>query len=366
MKKANKKKRIIVAAGGTGGHLFPALATSRVLLSQNYDVIFFTDKRALSYLKKSGYTGTTYRILGKAFAGGSAIKKLISIFMLGLGCLQALFLYLRFRPNITIGFGGFAAVPAYFACNILKKKYVIHEQNAILGKTNKMFEKNAQAIVSGLPLKDNQDAQWYGTPLRSEFTLADAPKKLRINNGLNILIMGGSQGASSLAKLIPNALSLLSADKIANINIIQQARQEDIATLKLTYKNLGVNATVESFITDVATKMRQSDLYIGRAGASSICEAWSQYLPMVLIPYPYASLMHQHANAQAVVEHQGGILIDEKLPNAEEKLSKFLQNLLDNPNELDALSANLANAFIDNENLAMPTHSFVNKVISLI
>ncbi|MDR0580960.1 MAG: glycosyltransferase [Holosporaceae bacterium] len=324
--------KIVICSGGTGGHIFPAYALFQALQKRRSDVIMVTDVRGNAYC-------------------GSISEKIIfntirfsykNILKIGYYSLSTFFTFCKFwfrkRPDIVIGFGGvFTVIPLSIA-KVLGSKIIIYEQNSILGKANKFLEKFADSKLSSFRLGEN----WIEVPapVRGEF-IKNIPYKCK--KIIKILIIGGSQGAASFSKIIPEAMALLDKKERKHIEIIQQASYGDVKQLKQTYKDLGIKSTLKSFIHDVAEIMLDSQLIICRSGASTLSELAATGRPAILIPYPNAADNHQLYNALYYKNKKAAWVLEEK-EGIIDKLGKILRQILQDRELLKITSSHMINS----------------------
>ena len=289
---------IVLCGGGTGGHLFPALATARILRDEYHArVTLFSDRLG----EEEGIQWMQFYLPRK----NNRIQR--PLFWITI-VVQFLLFFLRFllkRPRVVVGFGGYASFPVLFAAQCLRIPTLLHEQNAILGRVNRLFAKRAKRIALSFEKtkgieKENDTVDKIvltGNPIRFE-TLPPAPN--RRENSLHIFVVGGSQGANIFSMLVPSAIALL-PEKIRNrLSVTQQCRPEDLASTKKRYKSLGISAELESFFNNMPQEYAKADLIIARAGSSTIAEVATAGLPGIFIPYPYAADDHQFHNANAL------------------------------------------------------------------
>ncbi len=312
------KRLIVLAAGGTGGHVFPAEALARELDSRGHRLALLTDRRGDAY---GGALGEieTHQIRAGGIAGKGALAKICSIAELGLGTLQARKLLKTMQPSAVVGFGGYASIPTMMAASLAGVPTVLHEQNAILGRANRLLADRAKAIAvsfpdsQGIPQRSADKVTHTGMPVRSGvLAVRDVPYPSFTDGApFNILVLGGSQGARVLSEVIPDAISKLSDPLKKRIRIIQQCRPEDLEQVRGRYKLHNINAELASFFDDVPLRLADAHLVISRSGASTVAELLVVGRPALLVPYRYATDNHQALNAHAVDEVGAGWLIPE-------------------------------------------------------
>ena len=305
----------VLAAGGTGGHLFPAEALASELLGRGIRVHLLSDGRADAVTPRLAGV-ETHRVRAGQFGGGpgQAVRALAE---LALGAIQAREVLRRLGPTVVIGFGGYPSVPTMLAATYLRLPTLVHEQNAVLGRANRLLAPRARQIATGFPattglrLADRIRAVHTGNPVRPAILAVDsagyqAPGPSR---PIELLIMGGSQGARVLSEVVPLALRALPQGLRNVLRVSQQVRPEDLATVKEIYRRAEIAADLNTFFDDVPARLSRAHLAICRAGASSMAELATIGRPAVLIPYPHATDDHQTANARAFAEAGGGWVI---------------------------------------------------------
>ena len=305
----------ILAAGGTGGHLFGAEALAGELLSLNKEVHLFSDARAEAFAKQLPEI-RVHHIRAGRFEGGAA-NAAHAFGELAIGVLQARRLLRRLNPACVIGFGGYPSVPSMLAAVSLGLPTLIHEQNAVLGRANRLLTPRVRQIATGFPSAaglrpaDRARSVYVGNPVRSGI-LAVAPTKYKAphrGGRIELLVLGGSQGARIMSEVVPPALAALPTRLREMLRVSHQARSEDLIAAEAAYRERGIAAEVQSFFSDVPERLARVHLTICRAGASTIAELAAIGRPAILIPYPYATDDHQTANARAFAEAGGGWVI---------------------------------------------------------
>jgi UDP-N-acetylglucosamine--N-acetylmuramyl-(pentapeptide) pyrophosphoryl-undecaprenol N-acetylglucosamine transferase len=341
---------ILLAAGGTGGHVFPAEALARELLARGWDVELVTDGRGQAF--GGDLAGVPVHRISAASPGKGLWGKLKAGLIMGRGLMQANAMMRRMRPAGVVGFGGYPSVPAVLAAAGAQIPVAIHEQNAVLGRANGMLAAGAKLIATAFPSvaklgKNGEGKQArVGNPVRAAVAARrDAPyiaptaaDPLNLPP-LNLLVMGGSQGAAVFSDLIPAALALLPASLRARIRLSQQARPEDAPRAQEALAVLGLaEATVESFFRDVPERLEACSLAITRAGASTIAELTCIGRPAILVPYPFAADDHQTANARAV-EAAGAAVCAPQDELTPQRLAELLTKLLTDTDAAAAMAA---------------------------
>ena len=338
---AAARTKIVLAAGGTGGHMFPARALARELLSRGYAPVLVTDKRAGGFGPDLADQVPTYHIAASGYAGGDALSKTGSLLSLGLGYLKARRVLGRVKPAAVVGFGGYAALPTCFAAAHKKMRLVLHEQNAVIGRANRVLAPRARAIATSFPTVlgmregDRDKVRMTGNPVRSTFVaIGKRPYAVADTEGpLRILITGGSQGARVFNELIPKAVAQLPDEQRRRLVISQQVRGTDFDAVHALYANSGAEVELRSFFDDLPDRLQWVHLVIARAGASTVTELAAAGRPAILVPYPFAADDHQAANARAFAEAGAGWMMTQDALTPE-RLAEALGDLLADPVKL--------------------------------
>ncbi|PKR60508.1 undecaprenyldiphospho-muramoylpentapeptide beta-N-acetylglucosaminyltransferase [Thalassospira lohafexi] len=327
---------IAVTSGGTGGHMFPAVALSKALVRRGAKVLFFTDARAARYT--DGVDGVQTIILPAGGIAGKGLKgRLMGAARLGLGTLKARSMIKKAKPAVVIGFGGYASIPATMSAKWLGIPFAIHEQNAVLGRANRLVARAAKRIATSFPTvtlidpNDQNKVIWTGSPVRAEVAaLANSTYDVPTEDGpIKLLITGGSQGARVLSEILPTALVNLPEGIRTRLVVTQQARDEDINAVRKTYDGSGIDVTLASFIDDIPERLRDCHLVIARSGASTVAELTAAGRPGLLVPLPHAIDDHQRFNAQQVEDAGGAWLMPQDRFSSEtvtDRLAKLLRN----------------------------------------
>ncbi|HAT35895.1 MAG TPA: undecaprenyldiphospho-muramoylpentapeptide beta-N-acetylglucosaminyltransferase [Rhodospirillaceae bacterium] len=310
------EKMAVLAAGGTGGHLFPARALADELSGHDVRLTLITDRRA------AGISGAlanldTYRIHASGVSGRNIFRRLFATFSLGIGFIEAALLLRRLKPDVVIGFGSYASVPTVAAAALLGYRTVIHEQNAILGRANRFLAPRVTRIatafefVANLRAKDRQKAVWTGNPVRPDIIAiaGNSYPAVTDDQPIQILIFGGSQGASVFSDVVPDAMAMLPKSERDRLRIVQQCREEDIAAVEAAYRKSKIAAEIAPFFDDIADRISAAHLVICRAGASTLAEIATAGRPAILVPFPHAIDDHQTRNAQGLCDAGGGWMI---------------------------------------------------------
>ena len=325
---------LIIAAGGTGGHMFPAQALAEVMLKRGWRVKLSTDARGARYTSGFPEEVEINQISSATFARGGIAAKAMVPFRIAAGVAKAALSMLRDRPAVVVGFGGYPSIPALGAAWALRKPRMIHEQNGVLGRVNEIFAKRVDAVACGVwPTKLPEGVQgWHvGNPVRA--AVLDRAGAGYIAPGdypMEILVMGGSQGARILSDVVPPALAALPMSMIRNIRVSHQARDEDGQRVADYYAESGIDADVRPFFDDVPRRMSEAQLVISRSGASSIADLSVIGRPSILIPFAAAAGDHQSANARGLVEAGAAIMVPERKANPE-ILTEQILSVLETP-----------------------------------
>ena len=336
---------VMLAAGGTGGHLFPAQALAEELGRRGIAVELATDTRGDRY--GSGFPARRVHQIASATIAGRSPGALAKTGMtLTRGIATAVKLMGKSRPSCVVGFGGYPSFPPVLAARLRGIPTALHEQNAVLGRANRMLAKRVTAIATSFPdvaMLDGElaaKARFTGNPVRASVVAAAAapyPMPLR-NGGLNLLVFGGSQGARFFSDSVPPALALLPFAAKSQLFVVQQARTEDLDRVKAAYAQAHIRAEVAPFFADLPQRMAQSHLVIGRAGASSIAELAVIGRPSILVPLPHALDNDQLRNAKSLSAAGGAWLIEQK-DLTPERLAAEITRLSGDPQALIAAAA---------------------------
>ena len=313
------KPLVVLAAGGTGGHVFPAEALAAELSSRGYQLALVTDRRGGDLSGRLGEL-ETHRVRAGGIAGKGVFARILSAIELMVGTVQAWFLLRRLKPAVVVGFGGYASVPTMLAAAYSGTKVAIHEQNAVLGRANRMLASRVETIatsfekVSEIPENAKSNIIVTGMPVRLAVTIVRdrAYPSISREGDINLAVFGGSQGAHIFSVVVPDAMKRLDERLRRRIKITQQSRQEDIDLANSVYRTIGIEAELSTFFNDVPDRIADAHLVICRSGASSIAELTTIGRPAILVPYRHAVDDHQSRNAYAVDEVGGGWLIPEK------------------------------------------------------
>ncbi|MEM7268180.1 MAG: undecaprenyldiphospho-muramoylpentapeptide beta-N-acetylglucosaminyltransferase [Pseudomonadota bacterium] len=334
---------LIIAAGGTGGHMFPAQALAEQVLSRGWRVKLSTDDRGLRYAGGFPEDVPKRALSAATFARGSIEAKIAAPFRIGWGIIEAARWFAYDPPSVVAGFGGYPALPALAAGLYHKLPRLIHEQNGVLGRVNKLFSTRVDAVTCGVfPVVNAPDGAELidmGNPIRDSVAEAMSTPYAPLSDGdINLLIFGGSQGASVFAELIPAALATLPEAFRRRLRITQQVRPVELAAVSAIYKTAGVEAELAPFFDDLPRRIANSQLVISRSGASTVSELTAIGRPSILVPYPSAMDDHQTANARPLADAGAAICAPEAGLTGE-ALAGHIRAILDAPDRAADMAA---------------------------
>jgi UDP-N-acetylglucosamine--N-acetylmuramyl-(pentapeptide) pyrophosphoryl-undecaprenol N-acetylglucosamine transferase len=307
------KQPIILAAGGTGGHIFPAEALAEMLLSMGERVILVTDSR-FAHFQTGALSRIEKRTIRAGTVGGKLHKKILGIVGLLVGILQARKIVKELKPKAVVGFGGYPSFPTVYSAANLGIATLIHEQNSVLGRANRLLASRVGKIATSFPdtqmlaASEQHKVVMTGNPVRTSIrALRDVPYASIAQDGkMHILVTGGSLGASVFSEVVPGAIAKLPAALRARVRIDQQCREVELDNTRAAYAAIGVNADLASFFVDLPARLAASHLVIARSGASTVSELASAGRPAILVPLPTAMDNHQYYNANAFEDVGGG------------------------------------------------------------
>jgi UDP-N-acetylglucosamine--N-acetylmuramyl-(pentapeptide) pyrophosphoryl-undecaprenol N-acetylglucosamine transferase len=325
-------RHYVLAAGGTGGHMIPAHALAEELLSRGHRVALITDDRGARI--PGLFDNAQVHILPAGRLAGGPVGWLKAVRSIATGRVMALRLYETFLPSAVIGFGGYPAFPALLAARRDRIPTLLHEQNAVLGRVNRLMAGKVDAIataypdVQRLPGKAADKVLLVGNPVRDEvLALRDQPFPVLSEDGVfRLIVIGGSQGASILSDVVPEGLALLPEHFRRRLQVTQQCREEDIGRVRARYAALGIPADLATYFENVPERLAWSHLVIARAGASTIAELTAAGRPAILVPLPSATDDHQTFNAKEMAKAGGARMIAQAKFTAVE-LAKQMQKL---------------------------------------
>ena len=313
-------KLLLIAAGGTGGHMFPAQALAEVMLARGWRVKLSTDDRGARYAGGFPEAVKIERVASATFARGGAAAKLLVPFRIAGGVIGAIWSQFRDKPDVVVGFGGYPSIPALSAAWVLRRPRMIHEQNGVLGRVNRIFARRVDKVACGTwptDLPEGVTGEPVGNPVRQAvLDRASAPYIPPGDYPMSMVVIGGSQGARILSDMVPAAVALLPEALRANLRVAHQARDEDGARATSAYEAAGVRAEIAPFFADIPRRLSEAQLVISRSGASSVADISIIGRPSILIPFAAATGDHQTANARGLVEAEGAVAIAEKALDA--------------------------------------------------
>ncbi len=349
---------ILLCAGGTGGHLFPAEALAVMLDKRGLAVELATDTRTAQFKFP---TRAVHLIASATVRGRNPLSLARTVAMLGYGTGQAFALIGRIKPAAVVGFGGYPTVPPLLAASLRRVPTVLHEQNGVMGRANRLLASRVTAIATGFPKLKNLDARlqgkviFIGNPVRPQvIEAAKAPYSAPALGGhFNLLVFGGSQGARIMSEVVPAGIAQLDPALRGRLRITQQARGEDLNNVRKAYTQLSVAAECESFFSDLPARIAAAHLIISRSGASTVAELSAIGRPALLVPLPHALDQDQLANA-SVLESAGGAITIIQRDFTPERVASDLARLASDPERLSAMAtgANSAGTLDAAERLA--------------
>jgi len=330
---------IVLSAGGTGGHLFPAQALAAELLRRGRKIVVMTDARGRSY--EAAFPGVKIETVPSASPANTNVAgQVLAPIEIFRGVFVAFTKLVRLKPAAVVGFGGYPSLPVMIAAWLAGFPTAIHEQNAVLGRVNRLIAGKMRAIAASFPFarfapKDAQRVSYTGNPVRFEaVALARSPYEAPGPSGeIRLLVFGGSQGARVLSDLVPAAIALLPEALRWRFQVVQQARPEDIDGVHAAYAGANARAEVSAFFTDLPTRIQAAHLVICRSGASTVSELAVIGRPAILIPYPYATDDHQTANANVLADAGAAWPVQQR-DLTSDKLAQLLQEVFAHPDEL--------------------------------
>ncbi len=342
MRREEGKPLLLIAAGGTGGHMFPAQALAEAMLRRGWRVRLSTDARGARYTGGFPHVVEIAQVPSATFARGGAPARALVPLRIGAGTLKAAAGMLRDRPAVVVGFGGYPTIPALAAATLLRIPRMIHEQNGVLGRVNRLFARRVHKVACGswpTDLPEGTQAAFTGNPVRAEILKRAGAAYIPPGDyPMSVLVMGGSQGARILSDTVPAALAALPEGLRRHLSVAHQARAEDMERVTAAYEGAGIKAEVEPFFRDVPRRLSEAQLVISRAGASSVADISVIGRPAILIPFAAATGDHQTANARRLVEADAAILIPESKLTPE-ALSAQVQMVLTNPEAARQMAA---------------------------
>lgn len=363
--KKSKKIRVVIAAGGTGGHLFPASQIKNELVKRGYEVFLITDKRGKRFASQFENISV---IIGGGLSGESLCYRIRSLTKLALGFFKTFFLMIKIKPKLVIGMGSYISVPVILWAKIMRKKTIIHNADSILGNANIFLSKFVDVLAVSfentkkIPIGVN--VKLVGLPLRQDVQLiADTPyPKISDKLPFNILVLGGSQGAQIFSDVVSKAIAMFDEKIRRRLFLYQQVVEEDIDKVKSFYDSFNIKNEIKSFFSNTAELLAKAHLFIGRAGASTVLEVGSVGRPAIFIPIKHKD-KQQVINAEQITLNGGGVIIlqDDFSPQT---LFNVLQKLLIDQNLLENM-AKKAKIFPDHNEATKNIADLVDDLIKL-
>ena len=306
-------KRIVIMAGGTGGHVFPALAVAELLMKKGWQVSWLGTHKGLEsrVVPENGIEIDWLSVAG--LRGKGLTAKISAVFMVFKACIQAMKILRKRKPDVVLGMGGFVAGPGGLMAKLLGLPLIVHEQNRVPGTTNRLLAHLADQVLEAFPgsFSKKVKAKCTGNPLRKEFLTSLKKESQRTGNEVRILIFGGSQGAQILNETVPEAIAELQSSGFAaqSVCIKHQTGASMLSQVESRYKALDIKAETSAFIDDMVAAYNWADLVICRAGAMTVSEVAAIGVPAIFIPLPNAIDDHQRANARYLTDAGAGLLL---------------------------------------------------------
>ena len=312
----SKQPTLLVMAGGTGGHVFPAIAVADWLKAKGWNIAWLVTEDGMEnrLIAGKGYATSVIRMRG--VRGKGIMRKLVAPFLVLFACWQSVQALRRHKPDVVLGMGGFAAFPGGLMAWLLRKPLVIHEQNSVAGLTNRVLSFFAKRVLTAFPSAFGKKSQLVGNPVRADIVALPEPaRRLKTRDGaLRLLVIGGSLGAQILNETIPQALALLSPEQ--RPQVIHQAGTKHLEQLQENYQSAGISGDTRAFIDDMAAMYAWCDVVICRAGALTVAELATAGVASILVPFPHAVDDHQTGNAKYLADNGAALLIPQSSLNA--------------------------------------------------
>ncbi|HRK25372.1 MAG TPA: undecaprenyldiphospho-muramoylpentapeptide beta-N-acetylglucosaminyltransferase, partial [Beijerinckiaceae bacterium] len=333
--------RVVLAAGGTGGHLFPAEALANVLIARGAEVDLVSDDRAAAFA--ASFPAKLHVVKAGTVTGSGLVAKIRGALALLGGTRQALGLMSRLRPDVVVGFGGYPTVPPVYAATIRGIPTIIHEANGVMGRANRLLSSRVTRIATGVPLKDLRfpdKTVVTGSPVRPPvLAAAEVPFASPAQGGrLGLMVFGGSQGARVMGEVVPPALAMLPELLRGRIDLVQQVRSEDLDKVANAYRLMGVTADLAPFFKDLPARMAGAHLVISRSGASTVAELAVIGRPSILVPLPGSIDQDQATNARQLAE-AGAALVCPQADFTPEWLAGEIARMMAEPRALADMAA---------------------------
>lgn len=305
----NLFRYIVLSTGGTGGHVFPALSLAKELKSRGYVCELVTDQRGAIYQDSEDFDRVKILNLSKAAGLLGTLRQVTDVMV---NALALCFRFIHNRPQLVVGFGGYTSAPVVIAAVMLRIPIIIHEQNAVLGRVNRLMGRFARVVALGMPVTKfaTHDATFVGNPVRQAFLQAQADQQS--SDKFNLFVFGGSQGADLFARVVPKAIALLPEAEQQKINITHQVREAMLEQTCQAYnKTKATLSKVQPFFSDMSQQLARADLIIGRAGAMTVTEIAAVGRATIFIPLKIAMDNHQYWNVKPLVDAQAAEMIEE-------------------------------------------------------
>lgn len=329
------KGPIVLSAGGTGGHLFPAQALAGELRKRGHLIVVMTDSRFANYA--TSFPGARIETVPSA-----PLNSVAAPFKIAAGLVLALAKLLRLKPSAVVGFGGYPSVPVMLAAVIARLPTAIIEQNAVVGRANRLVMNHVKRVAAAFPIarfapKDKSKIVLTGNPLRPDVIAlwGAAYRRPAANDALHLLVFGGSQGARAMSEIVPSAVTHLPETLKSRLSIVQQCRPEDIDNVRRVYAQAGIRAELKPFFEDLPKRMAEAQLVIGRSGAGTVSELMAIGRPAILVPLPRALDDNQTPNAEILSRAGAGWTVAQRNLTAD-SLARMLTEIFSEPSGLAA------------------------------
>ena len=335
---------IVLAAGGTGGHVFPAMALARELSARGHDLRLLTDARGLKYATEFDPDGIEVIAAG-GLVSGALHKRAGGLLRLARGYFQARGHLARWKPDAVVGFGGFPSAPPMLAAQHMRIPTLMHEQNGVMGRANEFVSRGAKQIsaafpsVEGVPAAAHAKLRVVGNPIRADIAAVGEAPFPAVESNINVVVFGGSQGAAVFSRLIPDALALLSQDQRQRIDLISQIRDENRSDAEPKLRALGLGSLeIAPFFADMPQRLSGAHLVISRSGATTVHEVAAAGRPAIFVPLAVHKDDQQAKNARLLTDSGAALLVREGDSPAQQ-IASHLTNMLDNPSQLSEMAS---------------------------
>lgn len=356
-------RTVVLATGGTGGHIFPAIALYEFLEQQKFQPFIIGDNRFENFIKYFDST-VNYKLIISDRLSGNFLNKFLGLIKLLLAVFQALFLLIKKNPAVVIGFGGYITAPTIVAAKLLGKKIILHEQNTVLGNANKILARLADTIATSFPevknLPPNSNVVYTGNFIRQRMENTKFSYQEFKNGEATITVMGGSQGASILSDVVPEALGSFAKKSGTKLKVFHQARPEDLEAVKAKYEQHKILCKVQPFFQDIDKRMTESHLIISRSGASTITDLATIGRAAIFIPIPFSFGNHQYYNAKFVEDRHAGWIIEQKYATPD-RIADRLSQILSDSELLRNYSKNMSKLKKNGLSLILPVIKKLSK-----